>query len=639
MGQRYELYSKTNQYIIDGAIIAASFFAAYLLRFEGSIPPQYIYQFWLLFPLIVLGRLATGFLLGVYRRMWRYASISDAIRLGEAYIVFSAIWFGLRVGLPESAASFRIPIGVIAMEFLLSSYLALIVRLLRRISYQRMNYTNVDGDRMRRILLLGAGSAGVMTVKSLLARPDIRIVGFLDDDPKKSGAVIGGIPVLGAIQRLPEVVDEMSVEEVIICFTRGTSHQLKKVWRLCDHLDVRTRIIPELEEIVDGTVQINRLRDLKMEDLLGRETVDLSTSKPEMLAVYKGRRILITGAGGSIGSELARQLLNFEPAHLILLDKDENCLHDLHCQLRTTPTAPGYSLAIADIRNSDRIKFLFEKFRPDVVFHAAAHKHVPLMEMNPSEAILNNVFGTKNVVDQARANGADLFVLISTDKAVNPANIMGASKRLAELVVQDCRSRSEAYFASVRFGNVLSSRGSVVPLFLKQIKSGGPITLTDPNVTRYFMTIPEAVQLVLHVGALRESKAGTYVLDMGDSVRIADLARDLVELSGFQLGENIRIETIGLRPGEKLKEELVGENENMVPTAHPRIFRVDSEKYPSQEGFRSFLAEMRQAAESELVERLYQLIRDYEIGFTGAPPKEVVENSLTTPKVDTSSGT
>lgn len=613
MTVKYDPYSKTNQYIIDGVIVGLSFYAAYLIRFEGDIPPNNLFQFWVLLPVVVGGRLINNAWLGVYRRMWRYVSLTDAIQISVAYLAFSVFLGLLRLSLPDGLATLRIPLGVVAVEFSLSLLGALGVRSLRRLQYQSKLGLLHEPPEGKRTLLVGAGAAGIMTAKEIVARPDRKLVGFLDDNPRKIGALIQGVPVLGPLDNLQQIIKKHDVQEVVLCITRAPRNVLKRIWRLCEGLDVRTLIIPTLDEIFDGDVQISRLRQVNIENLLGRATVDLSQGMSEAANYFKGKRILVSGAGGSIGSELTRQLATFDPERLLLLDKDENSLFELQLQLAARSPVPRFELLVGDIRSAERIRAIFDTTRPEVVLHAAAHKHVFLMELNPSEAILNNVFGTNVLVEQAVYSGTELFVFISTDKAVRPSSVMGTSKRLAELVVQQKANQGGTRFACVRFGNVMGSRGSVIPLFQRQILEGGPITLTDPEVSRYFMTIPEAAQLVIQAGIMRTNHVNMFVLNMGDSVKVVDLARDLIELHGLLPDRDIKIETVGLRPGEKLREEFVGEDEEMIPTANPMIFAVASKTQPDWEAFERVLKDLWEAAHSQDDKRIVELLKGWNL--------------------------
>jgi len=610
-------YAKTNQYIIDGAIFGAAFGLAYALRFEGNSPPAYVFQFWLLLPGVIAGRLATSAALGTYRRMWRYVSLDDVFHLGLVLGAFSSVLLLLRFLTPERWTSVHVPVGIISLDFLMALFGTLAVRVLRRLTHHRGFSFRPNHEKRRSVLLVGAGSAGAMTARELAAHDGWQLVGFLDDDLKKIGAVISGVAVLGPLRRLPELVRERQVDEVVVCIARAPRAVLKQIWQLCEGLKVRVSIIPTREEILEGEVQVTRLRQISMEDLLGRETVEVAAQDPTLEAFFRGKRVLITGAGGSIGSELARQLATLGVERLLLLDKDENCLHDLHVQFAAQTAPPPFELLVADVRARERLGSLFRTWRPQIVFHAAAHKHVPLMEANPGEAILNNVFGTRHVIDATTATGGELLVFISTDKAVRPTSIMGASKRLGELLIraQAGRGGVPTRFVTVRFGNVMNSRGSVIPLFQQQIAAGGPITLTDPAVTRYFMTIPEAVHLVIQAGLLEQPSGSVFVLDMGNPVRVADLARDLIELSSLRPEQDIRIETIGLRPGEKLHEELVDDGEALLPAEHPRIFVIRSEVSPTTSQLDTRLERLWQVSERGQVEAIYSVLEEMGLGL------------------------
>jgi len=442
----------------------------------------------------------------------------------------------------------------------------------------------------------------------------VRLAGFLDDDPKKIGSVINGVRVLGSLDTLPSAVSRHEVEEVIICIPRAPRATLKRLWALADHSAVHVKIVPTLEEVLQGKVNIAAFRDVQMADLLGRETVELPAHDPGVVEAYQGKRILITGAGGSIGSELATQLIECNLEQLVLLDKDENGLNDVYVRLCNGSVGAAVHPIVADIRFPDRLRGIFSRFRPEVVFHAAAHKHVPLMESNPCEAIFNNVVGTRNLVELAQAFRVARFVFISTDKAVKPVSIMGASKRVCEMIVQTQEGNGQTRFACVRFGNVMGSRGSVIPLFQQQIARGGPVTVTHPDVQRFLMTILEAVRLVIQAGTLG-TLGEIFILDMGDPVPILDLARDLVELSGLRPGQDIQIETTELRPGEKLSEELIDEaTERLTPTRFEKIRMVNGCPFEPV-AFFAKLAELERAAQGESSEDIYRILREFNIGF------------------------
>jgi len=572
------IYTRTNKVLIDACIFSISFFSAYLIRFEGLPPWPALKQFLIWFPYLVAARIYINWKLGVYKSIWRYVSLPDAISIGRSLSVITLLLLASRVLYPASAplsGRLRIPLSVIVLEYFLSLAACLGVRAIRRIRYEGQGNGGGTSGKRARILLVGAGQAGVRLAKEMEANSQTELVGFLDDDFRKVGAVINGVRVLGPTSFMPTAVREHSVDQVVIAITRPPRSTLKRLWALSEHLAIEMKIIPTLEEILHGKLNIAAFREVQMDDLLGRETVDLSAGAAEVDAAFRGTRILITGAGGSIGSELAHQLFNLNPEKLILLDKDENGLHEVSSHLGSGAEGRGIYPVVGDIRFRERLRGVFSEFRPDIVFHAAAHKHVPLMEANPCEAVLNNVIGTLNLVEESQAAGVSRFIFISTDKAVKPLSVMGATKRIGEMIIQaHSRNGQATRFSCVRFGNVMGSRGSVIPFFQKQILRGGPLTLTHPDMKRYMMTIPEAVRLVIQAGALASS-GEIFVLDMGDPVPIVDLASDLIELSGLRPGKDIQIEVTQLRPGEKITEELFDpETETVSPTQFEKIWVV-----------------------------------------------------------------
>ncbi len=610
----HRFYSKLIQRIIDALIGGVTFYLAYQIRFEWQVPFADDYQMWFLVPAIMFGQVLVSSVLGVYRLVWRYVSLTDGFIIARSYIVFSTILLVLRLGLPERWWVFRVPRSIIVIQLLLSLTAALSARVLRRIIYERQSSKKLDGEDPRRVVLIGAGRAGVMVTKEISSRPDIKAVGFLDDDPQKIGAVINGLQVLGPVDSLPEVVKQHNVQEIIICIPQPPRATLRRLWALCEQLALRIKIVPTLEEILHGKVNITAFRGVETADLLGRDTVELSLNEPNVAGAYRGKRILITGAGGSIGSEVAQQLVRLMPEQLVLLDKDESGLNDAYLRIAGDSKGLAVQPVIADIRFSARLQTIFSRFRPEVVFHAAAYKHVPLMEMNPCEAILNNVTGTRNVVEHSVAFGVSRFVLISTDKAVKPISIMGASKRLCEMIVQAQRGYAHTRFSCVRFGNVLGSRGSVVPLFQQQIARGGPVTVTHPEVTRFLMTIPEAVRLVIQAGTLASS-GEIFVLEMGEPVPILNLARDLIEHSGLRPGRDIQIEITGLRRGEKISEELIdGVTEQLSRTPFDKILVVKKKPIDLAE-FAQKLSAVEEAARRESPQDIYRILRELNIGF------------------------
>lgn len=638
----FDLYTRTNQIIVDGFIFAFSFALAYAIRFEGLPEWHFTKQCLLWLPYLIALRLYVNWRMGIYRFIWRYISLADALAITRSLAIVTGILLALRLFYPSGAvlsSRLKISLTVITLEFLTSLLGCLGARALRRILYQRGQAQAQEERGDRRLLLIGAGRAGVAVAAEFAQRPEVKLVGFLDDDPKKIGSVINGIRVWGPLDTLPSTVVKHDVEEVIICIPRATRETLKRLWALADHCNVQVKIVPTLEEVIQGKVSIAAFREIQMADLLGRESVESSGDDPDVAHAYRGKRILITGAGGSIGSELATQLLGAGPEKLVLLDKDENGLHDVYVRLGNSSHGSAVHPVVADIRFPERLRVIFEQFRPELVFHAAAHKHVPLMELNPCEAILNNVIGTRNLVERAKAARVSRFVFISTDKAVKPVSIMGASKRVCEMIVQTRGREGETQFACVRFGNVMGSRGSVIPFFQQQIARGGPVTVTHPEVQRFLMTIPEAVRLVIQAGTLG-AKGEIFILDMGDPVSIIDLARDLIELSGLRPGQDIQIETTHLRPGEKLSEELIDStSEKLAPTSIGKVRVVQSLPLDAA-AFDQHLAELEEAALRHESSKIYELLRRLDIGFhlsTGQPladgsrqPEEAIPSKVST---------
>lgn len=474
-----------------------------------------------------------------------------------------------------------------------------------RISYQFLKKHLRDSKKVLtndatsvRLLIVGAGQAGIHMAERLKQNPQYKIVGFLDDDYKKIGLHVNEVPILGEISLLKSIAKKVDASQILIAIPSLQKEKLSRLVEKCLQLGIKTQVMPSVDDIVNGTLAINKVRDVKIEDLLGREEVEVDTQL--LNQTLQGKKVLVTGAGGSIGSEICRQVIQSNPACLILLGHGENSIYEIAQQLSKVTDIPLIKV-IGDIRDRDAMNTIMHKYQPHIVYHAAAHKHVPLMEDNPAESIKNNVFGTKNIADAAKNAKVERFVMISSDKAVDPPNIMGATKRVAELVIQQLAKNSTTKFAVVRFGNVLGSRGSVIPLFQKQIQKGGPITLTDARMTRYFMTIPEAARLVLQASSL--SKGGeVFILDMGEPVKIMDLAKNLIRLSGLPL-QQIQIVETGIRPGEKLHEVLLGEHEKLQTKVFNKIF-VGQTTSCSDEQLQQFLTTILYAPEFEIKERL-----------------------------------
>lgn len=553
--------------LLDVSVVLLAYLTTLVLRFEGSVPvpvdpgdPNWWRGYWTFVPFAALVHLGSNYAFRLYRRMWRYASIHEARQLGLAGLASTAIivvtggWLWPTRPLPLSVLLFGAVTAVLGFGA---------IRFQSRLfAYRRRAVAPAD----RRVLVVGAGAAGSMVLKDILENRSLGLhpVGVVDDDARKVGLRLHGVPVLGSRAAIPPLVERLGADEVLLAIPSATSDEVRDVAALCEEADVPLRVLPSVQEVVGGRVTARDIRDLRIEDLLGRQQV--RTDLESVRALIAGRRVLVTGAGGSIGSEIARQVVALGPASLTLLDHDETHLHDLLVDLDDGGVAEP---VLADIRDPDRIHAIFADRRPEVVFHAAAHKHVPILEAHPEEALRTNVIGTANVADAAAAAGTQRFVLISTDKAVSPTSAMGASKWLAERVVLSWQ-RPGSILCAVRFGNVLGSRGSVIPTFFRQIAKGGPVTITDPSMARYFMSTHEAVQLVLQAAAL--SRGGEVLtLDMGEPVNILALARNLIRLSGRVPGRDVEIQVVGARPGEKLVEEIVDLTEDSIPSGHPSI--------------------------------------------------------------------
>lgn len=555
--------------LIDAFLIGFSYFLSYLIRFDFQTDDKYYRNFLFTLGIFILTIIIALWVLNNYRVIWKYATVNELMRL----------LFSILVGC--SLASFIIYIFNIKIPrsiYLLTYILTSIILLSSRVIYMYLNevnrtFRNNKVKRKKRALIIGAGSAGQLILSELEKHPEIGIlpVAFLDDDKNKYFRYINGVIVLGKIEELPYVVEEKNIDLVIYAIPSAHSSLLRRVLDLCNEAKVELRTIPGVYELIKNPSALNvrNIRKINLEDLLRREPVRIDSKDISEFLVNK--RVLVTGAGGSIGSEIVRQVVTFEPAEVICLDIYENTLYDLQQELINTPYISKCKFLIGSIRDIDRLENIFKQYKPEIVFHAAAHKHVPLMEDSPQEAVKNNIFGTLNLLEVSDKYNVKKFIMISTDKAVNPASVMGMSKRICELLIQAFNTKSDTEFSIVRFGNVLGSNGSVVPLFMKQIERGGPVTVTHKEVRRYFMTINEAVQLVLQAAAF--AKGGeVFVLDMGEPVKIIDLARDLIRIYGYEPDVDIKIEITGLRPGEKLYEELLVDKQNCIATKNDKIW-------------------------------------------------------------------
>jgi FlaA1/EpsC-like NDP-sugar epimerase len=564
------------QFLADIAVLCGAFFVAYLPAVNVQLGGLYLEIAIRQLPFVVFVQFSSLFLVGAYSILWRYVSIEDIKVFLKAAIISSGILFVLRFALMFTDFTlWQVPVSVILIDTSLAFGGLLGLRVLRRFFYEfgeknKVFPTGKHRFKRKPALLVGAGRMGATLVKELSGRRDseLEIRGLVDDDPRKKGGSVSGYKVLGTTKDLPRFVDELNIKEIVIALDEASGREIRRIIDLCTAIPVKAQIVPSLNEIASGRVSVSRLRDVQIEDLLGREQVKLDDDN--LHSFLSDRTVMVTGAGGSIGSELVRQILNYKPSRLLLVERAEFFLFQIGRELQELGGVEFVPL-IADVGDEARMREIFEKYRPEVIFHAAAHKHVPLMEVNPIEAIKNNVLATRCLGELAGQYNTRDFVLISTDKAVNPTSVMGASKRIAEIVVQGLNQQYETSYVAVRFGNVLGSAGSVVPIFREQIRRGEPITVTDKEMTRYFMTIPEASQLVLQAGALG-SGGEIFILDMGEPVKIVTLAEDMIRLSGYTPYEDIDIVFTGVRKGEKLFEELEITGENLDKTNHPKIF-------------------------------------------------------------------
>ena len=556
-------------FVIYGLVLSASFYLAYDLRFDFSVPLD-VQPYRLYF--LVVSVLVKTCLLVVFKQfgsLLSFFSIPDLLRITVAMAITGLL---LNVLWLASHGTLAPPRGVILADFVLSVTGLCSARLGMRLYRERLLADGAPIKKIRKLAILGAGDAGAQFVREIQSRPNLglRPVFFLDDDQSKHGHNIHGVPVLGAPEAIGRIRNDNLVDSCVIAMPSASGRRLQEIHKLLFAEQLKVEIIPSLSELASGRVQISRIRAVQPEDLLGRASVDLRSHVVEQMV--QNKVVMVTGAGGSIGSELCRQIVGYNPRSLLLVEQSEGALFNIESELNQLGYRNTIVPLVADILDEPRIGHILKTYRPQIVFHAAAHKHVYLMERQPGEAVKNNTTGTRMLAEKAVVEGVETFVFISTDKAINPTSAMGASKRLAERHLQAIQGRSSTRtrFIAVRFGNVLGSSGSVIPIFKKQIAEGGPVTVTHPDVTRYFMTIPEAVGLVLQTAVL--GKGGEiFVLDMGRPVKIIDLARQLIEFSGLRPGEDIEIKIVGLRPGEKLFEELQHSSENLIETTHPRI--------------------------------------------------------------------
>jgi FlaA1/EpsC-like NDP-sugar epimerase len=545
--------------MLDAALIIAAYAGVLLLRFDGVVPPKYWAGFARFIPVAIALHLLANCWAGLYGKVWFQASVDEARRVVRASMLAATATFSVFL-----LASRPVPASVVVLGAAMVPMLVGLLRFQSRLFAFRRHSGNDDRTA---IVVIGAGNAGGTVIRDMLRDQSCGLVpvAVLDEDPRKHGRELAGVPILGGLDQLPAAVSHFGAEQALLAIPSADAETVRRVANAADAAGLSLKVLPSVAELIGGSVSVRDVRDVSIIDLLGRQQVE--TDLEAVRAILTGKRVLITGAGGSIGSEIARQVAACEPGVLLLMDHDETHLHDTSA----TITHP-HQQVLCDIRERAHVERIFAEHRPEVVFHAAALKHVPVLESNPCEAVKTNVLGTDRLVAAAVKYGVERFVFISTDKAVNPANVMGASKRLGEQVLLT-RAPEGSRFCAVRFGNVLGSRGSVIPTFVRQISEGGPVTITDERMTRYFMSIPEACQLVLQSAALSEG-GEVFMLDMGEPVRIMDLAERMIRLSGRRVGVDVRIEITGMRPGEKLDEELQAPNEPAAPTSHPSIYQL-----------------------------------------------------------------
>lgn len=565
--------------LIDVIVCAFSLTLAFFLRFNfASIPPHELKNFPIAYALVISVRLISFLITKTYKGVVRYTGSRDSIRILITVLGGSIVLFIINIATRFVAGKYYIPHSVVIIDALCTMFIMICSRLAVKAIY----FENKNPERERiNILIYGAGESGIITKRTLDRDASVKykVIGFIDDDLKKKGRSLEGTFIYPP-EKLEELIKENNIETVVISISNISASHKNEIIETCLNYNVRVLNVPPASKWINGELSFNQLKTVAIEQLLERDPIKLDVTLIENQV--KGKTILVTGAAGSIGSELVRQILRFHPKKIILLDNAESPLHEIELELSEKFTPSQFEVVMGDVRNADRMHNVFRTFKPQLVYHAAAYKHVPMMENNPSESILTNVLGTKTVAELAVEFGVEKFVLISTDKAVNPTNVMGASKRIAEIFTQSLGKTSKTKFITTRFGNVLGSNGSVIPRFKKQIEQGGPITVTHKDITRYFMTIAEACQLVLEAGCMGNG-GEIFVFDMGKQVKISDLAKKMIQLSGLTEGRDIQIVYTGLRPGEKLYEELLADAENTLPTHHPQILIGKVKEYGFEE--------------------------------------------------------
>jgi FlaA1/EpsC-like NDP-sugar epimerase len=598
------------------ALILSANVTAFVLRFEGDIPPIYQMRLFQGLPFVALVYGIGLWVFGVQRGLWRYVGLHDLTRILWASVFSTLLLYAVLQAVLDWS---DYPRSVIILTGLLSGGFLAGIRLTVRAIRE---WLQIVGPLARRVLIVGAGNAGELLVRDLQTNPsyNYRPVAFVDDDRVKRNVRIHGIPVIGTIADIITVVESYEVQEIIVAIPSAAPKVMQRILAACESVPVPIKTLPNVKQLLDSPISMRRVRPLSLEDLLQREPIH--TDLQELHGLLEAKRIVVTGAGGSIGSELCRQIAQYRPALLVLFERHENSLYAIDLELRESFPHLKTLAVLGDINHSERVNELFAACSPNLIFHAAAHKHVPLMEHNAVEAVRNNVFGTRVVGRAATAAGADRFVLISTDKAVNPTSVMGATKQLAECLVREMNRQEATKFTVVRFGNVLGSNGSVVPLFTEQIRKGGPVTVTHPEIKRFFMTIPEAVQLVLQASVMGQG-GDVFVLDMGEQMRVVDLARNMILLSGQRPEHDIKIRYIGLRAGEKLYEELFDDREQVEPTVHDKIKRAVGTETFCADSLTEQLMDLQKLCESGqgedlIVEKLRTIVFHYRPAFSNA---------------------
>lgn len=598
--------------LIDLLAVNLATFFAYLIReslsdYNIGVMKEYQDQFWKIVIVVSTVRLVTFFFFKLYKPVWKYASVSEFLAIVQA-VAFGTLVFVLLMFFSRQLYYAR---GVVIIDAALCLLLVGVLKFSSRFFHEYQS-RSVAAPRTR-VLIVGTGAAGVSALREIKNHPEkgYSPIGFVDDDLEKQKKSIQGTEVLGTTRDIASIVRKHQIDEIVIAIPSAPGSVIREIVKQSEKTKAKFKIVPGIHAILDGRVRINQIREVQLEDLIGRKTLNINLA--EISSYLSGKRVMVTGAGGSIGSELCRQIAKFNPELLIMLGRGENSLYHIDIELNEEEPFVRKKLVIADVKDRNKIEKVLAKYKPQIIFHAAAHKHVAIMEENPEEAVKNNVIGTLNMVDMAIKYHIEKFILVSTDKAVKPTNIYGASKRVAEELIRCKTNGNGVQFMSVRFGNVLDSRGSVLPMFRRQIAKGGPLTVTHKEATRYFMTIPEAVQLLIQAGAMGQG-GEIFVLDMGDAIKILDLAKDLITLSGLEVDKDIKIEFTGLKPGEKLCEELLTPEEGMEATKHERIF-VTQPKVVDEAKLTSQIASLHQLAEAMdtegIVEKFKQIIPTY----------------------------